>query len=211
MAAISASASSSHQWKFNASQRELDDSGSIRKSIDSAGNSRGNAASSSSRSIMGPARPMMGPSRPGTSAVESLQLSREEQESSRKSARYGAQEERARSNRDNRNEEKDDRSTGRDRMVEKRREGNADKRDYAQSREGGGMMEISDDILMGGSSSSWQAMKDARDGVGRAPNRRVRAEEERKAVMSDKGREYRAKEDSTMAMFKALAAERFGK
>lgn len=35
-------------------------------------------------------------------------------------------------------------------------------------------------------------------------------QEERQAVMSDKMREARAKEDSTMAAFRALAAERFG-
>lgn len=51
----------------------------------------------------------------------------------------------------------------------------------------------------------------ARDRVGQKPSRRELAQQEAKAVLSDKVREARGKEDATMAMFRQLAADRFGK
>lgn len=40
--------------------------------------------------------------------------------------------------------------------------------------------------------------------------RRAQQQEERQAVMSDKMKQYRSKEDETMAQFRALAEARFG-
>jgi hypothetical protein len=89
--------------------------------------------------------------------------------------------------------------------------------------------------LMGGGGGSFAAMIAARDS--RRPSKWAVAQEEKKAVMyvlhpfsslpssppsppsplthasshrSDKVKEYRSKEDTTMAMFKQLAAARFG-
>lgn len=47
--------------------------------------------------------------------------------------------------------------------------------------------------------------------MGQKPSRRELAQQEAKAVLSDKVREARGKEDATMAMFRQLAADRFGK
>lgn len=61
--------------------------------------------------------------------------------------------------RDEREEERDGRATGRDRQIEKRREVGANMREMREAREGGGMVEVSDDVLTGsGGTSDFQAM-----------------------------------------------------
>lgn len=43
--------------------------------------------------------------------------------------------------------------------MEKRREGNDVRKEIRETKEGGGMMEIDDDTLMGGNSGTYQAMQ----------------------------------------------------
>ncbi|KAL8279661.1 hypothetical protein RQP46_007974 [Phenoliferia psychrophenolica] len=196
---ISSSISSGYSWSFSkASQRELDDASSIRKSIDSTG---GRAAPPSA----GP-RPTLGPMMPpsSSSAMSQLQDTRSEREKERE----WEKEKRKKDAREGREEERDGRATGRDRVMEKRREANAGVREMKEAREGGGMVEVDDATLMG-SGGSFAAMVAARD-RSKTTGRRGAMMEEKAAVMKDKVKEYRTKEDDTMAMFRQLAAERFG-
>lgn len=100
----------------------------------------------------------MGPSRPSTftsgSATEILQSTREEEQDRKKLAKAYWKNE-AKSKREETNAE---RATGRERTVEKRWEGNAVRREYADEREGGGMMDVDEETLMGGGGGGFKAM-----------------------------------------------------
>lgn len=235
---ISSSISSAYSWNFkSATQRELDDASSIRKSIDYSRNPNSSSSgSSSNKAILGPMLPLTTTS--SSSALESLQFARSQASTAQSDARAQSKALSKADQRSARDEARDNQSTGRDRQVEKRREGNQERKEIAASRESGGMVEISEEDLMGsGGSSSFQAMYvlfnhtrhavrhlssadptlthlanriNARDRVGQKPNRKQQAQEERKAVMTDKAREFKSKEDSTMAMLRKLAADRFG-
>ncbi|KAK4703135.1 hypothetical protein P7C70_g3088, partial [Phenoliferia sp. Uapishka_3] len=198
---ISSSISSGYSWSFSkASQRELDDASSIRKSIDYGGRSAGpSAPPSTSRAVMGPTLP---------SAVSQLQSTRYEREQQREGEQGRRKEERKKDQRESREEERDGRATGRERTVEKRREANAGNREMKEAREGGGMMEFSEDTLMG-TGGSFAAMVAARD-RSKTQGRRGQMMEEKAAIMNDKAKAFRTKEDDTMAMFRQLAADRFG-
>lgn len=154
-ASISASASSGHAWSFSkASQRELDDAASVRKSIE--GNIRAGASSSTSsgpRVVMGPSFPPP----PSGSAVSALQDSREAKADAQMEARDARKAGYRKDARESREEERDNRSTGRERLMEKRREVGAANKEIRDGREGGGMMEVSEDVLMG-SGGSFAAM-----------------------------------------------------
>ena len=146
---------------------------------------------------MGPTMP------PSSSSLADLQFSRAEAESERNDQRASSRAEYSKRNREDRQEEKDDRSTGRERMIEKRREGNQSNRDFADKDQG----DTVDDSTLMGSGGSWREAMNARDRVGQKPTRRMQQMEEKKAVVSDNLRQYRTKEDETMAMMRQLAAK----
>ncbi|KAI5475612.1 hypothetical protein MNV49_001122 [Pseudohyphozyma bogoriensis] len=204
---VSASTSSSHRWNFSkATERELDDAARLRKDINGPSSSRdGPPSSSSYRPTIGPT---MGPTMPPQyGAVEALQNEREAERAAREDAKYARKGEYKKAAREAREEERDNRATGRDRLMEKRAEGNAVRKEYGQRRDDDAAPELDEDTLMGGG-GSFAAMVAARDRA--KANGRGRMQEERKAVMSDKMQAARAKEDETMAQFRALAAARFG-
>ena len=146
----------------------------------------------------------MGPTMPPTgTSLADLQFSRAEAESERNHSRANSKAEYSKRNREDRQEEKDDRSTGRERMLEKRREGNASNRDFADKDQGDAV----DDSTLMGSGGSWREAVNARDRVGQKPSRRMQQMEEKKAVVSDNLKQYRTKEDDTMAMFRQLASK----
>lgn len=87
---------------------------------------------------------------PPSSAVEALQNERDELDLVRQGERSRRDSERKRDSRDRRDAERDERATGRDRVVEKRRQGNQSRREFEASREAGGMIDIPDDVLLGG-------------------------------------------------------------
>lgn len=158
---IGAGVSSGFAWKFgNATERELDDAASIRKGIDSTVTSSRPGARAGPSSTQEPRRtigPTMGPTMPPShgSALEALQFSRANDESSRNAARSAQRSEYSRENREARTEEKDGRATGRERVMEKKSEQRAIGRERQEVE--GGMQEVDDDTLMGGG-SSFQAM-----------------------------------------------------
>ncbi|GAA6039348.1 hypothetical protein JCM8097_002810 [Rhodosporidiobolus ruineniae] len=223
---LPSSISTTHSWTFSkASQSDLDAAASIRKSVDTGAPTRSYDAkpaagpSGYSSSAVGPTRPgpQLGPAMPPSSAVERLQMERDARDSTRASERAAYSSERRREARDSRQEERDNRATGRDRLQEKRREGNASRREFEKGREGGGMVEFDDDALIsgdtggGGGGGSFQDALKARDRAQeRRQERKFGAQEERNAVMSDRLSAHKAKEDATMAMFKQMAAQRFG-
>ncbi|KAK4330474.1 LOW QUALITY PROTEIN: hypothetical protein RTBOTA2_006135 [Rhodotorula toruloides] len=219
-ASLPSSISTSHSWSFaKASQADLDAAASVRKSIDTGSKTRSYDAGSSS--VVGPSLPSqrgpaLGPSMPPSSAVERLQLERDARQSASESERSASHAKRKRESRDARDEERDNRATGRDRLMEKRREGNASRRDFEASREAG-MQEFDDDALMGGSTggggppgSFADAVRERERAQQRRDERRKGKDEERKAEICDKLSAFRAKEDQTMAMFREMAAKRFG-
>lgn len=89
--------------------------------------------------------------------MTALQNSREEASATLASTRELAKGERRKGNREGREEERDERATGKDRVQEKRREVNGSNREMREAREGGGMVEVDDDTLMG-TGGSFQAM-----------------------------------------------------
>ncbi|GAA5866515.1 hypothetical protein JCM8547_000651 [Rhodosporidiobolus lusitaniae] len=222
-ASLPSSISTSHSWNFSkASQADLDAASSIRKSVDgtkvrSYDSSKPSVGPSIGPSV-GPSRgPQLGPAMPPSSAVERLQMERDARDSTRASEREVYASQRRREAREGREEERDNRATGRDRLMEKRREGNASRKEYERGREGGGMVEYDDDQLMsgstgggGGGGSFQDAVRAREQGQKRREERKFGKEEERKAEMSDRLSAYKTKEDSTMAMLKQLAAQRYG-
>ncbi|GAA5820229.1 hypothetical protein JCM3770_006069 [Rhodotorula araucariae] len=225
-ASLPSSISTTHAWTFSkASQSELDAAASVRKSIDTGTKTRSydpSAPSTSSQVMPGPARaraPQLGPALPPSSAVERLQMERDARDSTREAERTAYAAERRRGAREGRDEERDARATGRDRLVEKRREGNASRRDFEAAREAGGMVEFDEDALMGGSTggppgagggSFTDALKERERLQQRREERKYGRGEEKRAEMTDRLSAHRQKEDATMAMFKQLAAQRFG-
>ncbi|GAA5824708.1 hypothetical protein JCM5353_004417 [Sporobolomyces roseus] len=215
-ASLPSSISTSHSWSFSkASQRDLDAAASIRKSIDTGtkersydsniGPSRGGGSSSSSGGVK------LGPSMPPSSAVERLQIERESLDQARIEERSYKDSQRKKSNREARDEEKDSRATGKDRLIEKRREGNMSRKEFAAEREGVGMVEVSEEVLMGGGGGGFaDALKERERAKLRWEEKRGGQREEQKAVISDKLSAFKQKEDATMAQFRALAAQRFG-
>jgi hypothetical protein len=123
---------------------------------------------------------------------------------------------------------RDERATGRERLLEKRIEKRESNRAFVERDEGGGL-ELDEDFLMGGDSfesrfgvdfshpssvhsDDWRENRlEARDRAReRARGRREGPREERAAELLDRSREYRRKEEQTMAMLKGLAQARFG-
>ncbi|GJN93975.1 hypothetical protein Rhopal_007038-T1 [Rhodotorula paludigena] len=222
-ASLPSSISTSHSWSFSkASQQELDTAASVRKSIDTGSKVR---SYDSAAPVAGPSRPppgaggaaTLGPTLPPSSAVERLQMDRDARDSARQAERNASSSQRRREARDARDDERDERATGRDRVVEKRREGNASRRAFEAGREGGGMLEFDDEALLGGETGkggpagSFQDALRQRDAAQqRRQERKFGKQEERQAEMSDRLSAHRQKEDATMAMFKQLAAQRFG-
>lgn len=217
-ASLPSSISSSHSWSFSkASQADLDAAASIRKSIDTGTKTRSyepSASSSSSAVVAGP--PRLGPSMPpppssSSSAVERLQLDRDARDSQRQAERATVTSQRRRETREARDEERDSRATGRERLVEKRREGNQARKAYESAREAGGMVEVDEETLMGAGGGGFQdALKERERQQRRREERKGYKVEEKQAELSDRYQAHKAKEDQTMAMFKQLAAARFG-
>ncbi|BGP20017.1 hypothetical protein JCM10213_000601 [Rhodosporidiobolus nylandii] len=219
---LPSSISSTHSWNFaKASQADLDAAASIRKSVDTGSKTRSYGAApgpSYSSSAVNPTSrgPQLGPSMPPSSAVERLQMERDARDSTRESERSAASSQRRRENREAREDERDNRATGRDRLQEKRREGNASRRDFERGREQG-EQDFDDDALMsgetgrGGPAGSFQdAVRERERAQQRREERKFGKGEEKRAEMTDRLSAHRAKEDATMAMFKQLAAQRFG-
>lgn len=101
-----------------------------------------------------------------------------------------------RDKREARQEERDNQATGRDRVQEKRAELRESNRAMAATREQGDM-EVSEDTLMGGSTSSFAEAIRRRD-VARAKYQAKTAD--KRAAMDERVSNMRQKEDSTMAM-----------
>ena len=105
------------------------------------------------------------------------------------------------------------RATGRERMLEKKRERSAAHRDFAERRAADDGIEMDDRDLYDDPSPMPRAGS-SRDGSSRAPSRREQHRqqraEERRADMDEKVSALKAKDAKTMDMLKALAAERFG-
>jgi len=110
-----------------------------------------------------------------------VQNARESEQQRREDDRAARDAERKRERKAGREEERDNRATGRERVLEKRSEGNAVRREIREGREGGGMVEVDEDTLMGGGSSfkAMVAQRDARQTNGR----RAQFQEERHAQM----------------------------
>lgn len=92
--------------------------------------------------------PVQGPSLPPTSALQDLQDSRERAATEQGWERAGKKTEYRKGAKEGREEERDNRATGRERVLEKRKEGAAVNREMRDAKDGG-MQEVDDDTLMG--------------------------------------------------------------
>ncbi|GAA5985113.1 hypothetical protein JCM5350_000846 [Sporobolomyces pararoseus] len=221
-ASLPSSISTSHSWSFSSkasNQRDLDAAASVRKSIDTGTKERSYQQQSTSSSINRTGGSnggvVVGPTLPPSSAVEALQLERENLDRIKQEEKSHRDSQRKKSNRESREEERDSRATGKDRLVEKRREYNSSRKEFEASRESGGIMEVPDEVLMGGGGvggggSFQDALRERERARERREGRKQGFVEEKKAAMSDKFSAYKQKEDATMAQFRALAAQRFG-
>ena len=148
-----------------------------------------------SRESREPAR-ALGPARPAT--MDDLAMQREAELDYRASQKDASRLLSKRDQRETRQEERDNRATGRDRVMEKRAEKREGAREMASAREQGDM-EFGDDVLMGGSSSSFQDAIRRRDSS-RQHQERQRKMAEKQAVLGEKLTEMQKKENDTMAM-----------
>ncbi|GAA93894.1 uncharacterized protein L969DRAFT_42747 [Mixia osmundae IAM 14324] len=199
----SVASTSSHTWEFKGSSAfELAQARQARKEV-SGPNER---ASPPARVALGPARP---PAQ-GRATLSNVQDERERQRELDERERQAQRAQRHRERRDEREDERADRATGKDRLQEKRAEKRASNRDFAAAREHD-LAEIPDSVLMGDDASSFKAALAARERSQQHGQSRKQAyQQERAAIISEKAAAYKAKEDSTMAMFKNLAQARFG-
>ena len=140
-------------------------------------------------------RIQLGPARPnGTD----LTLLEEAEQDHRDAERSAHRHEVKRDRKEARREEQENRATGKDRILEKRAEQRESNKAMAASREQGDM-EFGDDVLMGGSSSSFAEAVRRRDASRQNQQKQKRAVE-KEAALKDLRSEARKKEDSTMAM-----------
>lgn len=163
----------------------------------------------SSATLSAPAReareagPTMGPARPIT--MDDLAMQRDAELDHRAAQKDTARLLSKADRRESRQEERDNRATGRDRIMEKRAEKRESHRAMASAKEQGDM-EFGDDVLMGGSSSSFQDAIKRRD-ASRHNQERQRKQAEKQAVLSEKKTEMQKKENDTMAMVSVLRIE----
>ena len=143
--------------------------------------------------------PSIGPTRPST--LDDLAMQREAESDYRAQQKDAERLMSKRDQRESRQEERDGRATGRDRVMEKRAEKRESARAMANAREQGDM-EFGDDVLMGGSSSSFQEAIKRRD-ASRHNQERQRKLAEKQAVLGEKKTEMQRKETDTMAMVSA--------
>lgn len=203
-------------------------SGSNRGAHDSGWGSRGREGTGSTSTTTGTAPG--GPSAPAPIGPSHPSDHRYDVESSAEKARLQAQAQRRASRRDekDRQEELAPRATGRDAVMEKRREKNRSNREFAEGAGAGGgagMDEMDEKDLMGGGDSFADTLAAKRAAAERRTGGRGRGGDagnseamsareakraEREAEQMEKRSEYRRKEDATMDMFKKMAAERFG-
>ncbi|EFP82908.2 uncharacterized protein PGTG_09876 [Puccinia graminis f. sp. tritici CRL 75-36-700-3] len=115
-----------------------------------------------------------------------------------------------RKRKEDKEEESANRATGKDRLLEKRKEKRDAQGEYLRQRDDPTGPELDDRSLFGSNNSFQEAIR-ARD---RAKERRTGKNAsfkvEKQLVMQEKVAAMKSKEDETMAMFKALAASKFG-
>ncbi|PWN26207.1 hypothetical protein BDZ90DRAFT_261534 [Jaminaea rosea] len=221
----SASSSSSRHWKFvsNRSSKDQDEVAAMRDVVDrmTNGTSRGalemrkleaqrfGARAAPATAVASAAVPAQAPAvvAPSSSSRQHSDT-QYEAEVSREASRRASQAQRKAERRDarERDEELNPRATGREANMERRRQRNAANRDFDEARKGGGDVELPESTLMGGGSSFQDAMAARSRSTAKRDAKRAEREEE----MGQRRSEYRAKEDSTMEMFRAMARERFG-
>ncbi|SPO36954.1 uncharacterized protein PSFLO_02426 [Pseudozyma flocculosa] len=151
-----------------------------------------------------------GSKRPASGATSSYADRQYEREAVEEAKQREEAAKRRRVNRDARDlaEELAPRATGRDALIEKRRERNAANRDFANRKDDDGL-ELDDATLMGGDDYG-AALQGKSGGTSRREQARQERRQERQAEMTERVAAMRSKEQDTMAMFKQLAQQRFG-
>ena len=101
----------------------------------------------------------------------------------------------------------------RERQIEKRREAASSNRMFAAAKEGGDMAEVPESDMMGGDEGVADIKRRKQETERRKTEREIRKEEimrARKEERDERAREFREREDRTMANLKELARQRFG-
>ncbi|EPQ30702.1 uncharacterized protein PFL1_01603 [Pseudozyma flocculosa PF-1] len=195
-AAAPSSTQTRHKWNFASkssyTQAEQDALASIRDTVDTMTNAETRGAKE--------AREAERKASKGSGCREAVEEAKQREEAAK----------RRRVNRDARDlaEELAPRATGRDALIEKRRERNAANRDFANRKDDDGL-ELDDATLMGGDDYG-AALQGKSGGTSRREQARQERRQERQAEMTERVAAMRSKEQDTMAMFKQLAQQRFG-
>lgn len=156
-------------------------------------------------------KPLIGPARPPQTSLPSTSTSnvehRIEEDARTSSAGFQKRTEAKRKRNEEREEERSNRATGKDRLLEKRREKREGNINYQREQEDRTAVDL-DDRTMFGTDSSFQAAVRERD---RAAARRNKSsfKQEKQMIQDQKIAVMRSKEDDTMAMLRALADSKF--
>ncbi|KAA1069294.1 hypothetical protein PGT21_019880 [Puccinia graminis f. sp. tritici] len=217
----SSAATSSHSWTFKGATtldrekaRQALQEASIGPSL--PGGDKGPGASKPA--IIGPSLPShllqpssssyATPSTPTTLAEHQYKVDQELDGQAQE--RIHRKNEAKRKRKEDKEEESANRATGKDRLLEKRKEKRDAQGEYLRQRDDPTGPELDDRSLFGSNNSFQEAIR-ARD---RAKERRTGKNAsfkvEKQLVMQEKVAAMKSKEDETMAMFKALAASKFG-
>ncbi|EGG00606.1 uncharacterized protein MELLADRAFT_67644 [Melampsora larici-populina 98AG31] len=198
----STTASSSHTWSFQ--ERSTLEREKAQNARHEAVAGPLNPAPMSQKPLIGPPRPpQMVPASTSTARVQHRSEEDGQQSSSSLQRRADAK----RKRNDEREEERSNRATGKDRLLEKKREKREGNTNYQREQEDRTAVDL-DDRTMFGTDSSFQAAVRERD---RAAARRNKTnfKQEKQMIQDQKIAVMRSKEDDTMAMLRALADSKF--
>ncbi|KAH9818825.1 hypothetical protein DFH28DRAFT_1080677 [Melampsora americana] len=198
----STTSSSSHTWSFqerSTLEREK------------AQNARHEAVSGPLNPAPMAQKPLIGPARPPQTSLASTSTSNLqhgiEEDPQLSTSQYQKRTEAKRKRNEEREEERSNRATGKDRLLEKKREKREGNINYQREQEDRTAVDL-DDRAMFGTDSSFQAAVRERD---RAAARRNKSnfKQEKQMIQNQKIAVMKSKEDDTMAMLKALADSKF--
>lgn len=205
----SSASTSSHAWTFTGAttlDREKAKN-ALREAHLGPSRSSASLLQTDQKPIIGPSLPSNTPS---SSNLAEHQFKQDEEREAILQEKAHQRRESKRRRQAEKEEESANRATGKQRLIEKRKEKRDAQSEYQRTKEDPTAWEL-DDRSMFGSNNSFQDALRARD---RAQERRMgknsARQVEKQLVMQEKMTAMRSKEDETMAMLKAMAASKFG-
>ncbi|PLW45007.1 hypothetical protein PCASD_06971 [Puccinia coronata f. sp. avenae] len=207
----SSATTSSHSWTFKGATTLDREKARAAREEASIGPSLPASSSRSQRAIIGPSLPPgVSSSSCGPSTLAEYQYKADEARDAGLRDSMERKNELKRKRKEEREEVAADRATGKDRLLEKRKELRDAQADYQRERDDPTAAELDDRSLFGPSNSFQEAIRARDRAQERRMNKKGNFKVEKQLVMQEKVAAMKSKEDETMAMFKALAASKFG-